>query len=354
MEGTKKVRESNLELLRILAMLLIILYHYCIYLDWSATEYTINKILYVALGSWGALFVDVFIIISAWFLCESSAKFSIWKVLKIICETSFYAVVMYGVLCVTKNTVFAPKMFLQALFSPFLGTYWFITAYLAFYLLCPLLNILVQHLNQKQFQTFIGILTIIIPVFQMFVRGNPNWGIISTFAYLFILTAGLKRHKDSWLERNAVFIAIVDFLFLIFMEYLCRKSGHMEFLNFFLEKSSIFIILEAFSIFFIFKNWKMKSSKLINKMAASVFGVYILHQYRPSLSILWDKIFRTSEAYQSSFFVIYLLLTGIAVLILGIIVDMLRIKLLEKPFFGLLEKSAVGGLIQKWDAGMTS
>ena len=179
---------------------------------------------------------------------------------------------IYGVLCIMGDTVFVPKKFLQALFSPFLGTYWFITAYLAFYLLCPLLNILVQSLSQKQFRTFIGILTVIIPLFQMFVKGNPNWGIISTFAYLFILTAGLKRHKDSWLERNAVFIAIVDFLFLIFMGYLCRKSGHVEYINFFLEKSSIFIILEAFSIFFVFKNWKIKHSKLINQAAASVFG----------------------------------------------------------------------------------
>ncbi len=354
MEGRKKVRESNLELLRILAMLLIILYHYCSYLDWAETQYTFNKVFYVLLGSWGALFVNIFIIISAWFLSESSAKFSIWKVLKIICETSFYSVAIYVVLCIMGDTVFVPKKFLQALLSPFLGTYWFITAYLAFYLLCPLLNILVQSLSQKQFRTFIGILTVIIPLFQMFVEGNPNWGIISMFVYLFILTAGLKQCEKSWLEQNAKIIMIGDFLFLVLMGYLCRKSGHVEYINFFLEKSSIFIILEAFSIFFVFKNWKIKHSKLINQAAASVFGVYILHQYRPALAVLWDKIFKTSEAYQSSFFVIYLLLTGIVILIVGIIVDMIRIKILEKPFFKLLERSVIGRLVKKCDDGMLS
>ena len=51
---------------------------------------------------------------------------------------------------------------------------------------------------------------------------------------------------------------------------------------------------------------------------------------------------------------IYLLLTGIVILIVGIIVDMIRIKILEKPFFKLLEKSVIGRLVKKCDDGMSS
>lgn len=50
-----KIRNSKLELLRIVSMLLIIMNHYCVNIDvgMQETPYQINNILKVVFGSWG-------------------------------------------------------------------------------------------------------------------------------------------------------------------------------------------------------------------------------------------------------------------------------------------------------------
>lgn len=83
-----KKRQSNIELLRILAILCIISFHYVyksgyVLNDLSLKSLTINSCWF--LGEFG---VNLFILITGYFLINS--KFSFKKLIKLILEVNFY------------------------------------------------------------------------------------------------------------------------------------------------------------------------------------------------------------------------------------------------------------------------
>lgn len=69
----KQTRNSNIEFLRILSMLLIIAFHATRNGFLSLTQPVIVYISAVVLGSWGILGVDLFLMISAWFYVNKAS-----------------------------------------------------------------------------------------------------------------------------------------------------------------------------------------------------------------------------------------------------------------------------------------
>ena len=80
-----KAKNSNVEWLRIISALLIIAFH-ATKVGYNSTD--ANFVVYASgqvFGSWGILGVDLFFIISAWFLVDQ--KFHIKRVISIVFET---------------------------------------------------------------------------------------------------------------------------------------------------------------------------------------------------------------------------------------------------------------------------
>lgn len=67
-----KIRNSNLEILRIVSMILIIVHHYVVHgqFEWSNTI-TTNKILLEVLSLGGKLGVNCFVLITGYFMVQS-------------------------------------------------------------------------------------------------------------------------------------------------------------------------------------------------------------------------------------------------------------------------------------------
>ena len=74
----KKVRSSNLELFRIISMLLIIAHHYVVNSGLSASDgplYTealsVNSVIMFLFGAWGKTGINCFLMITGYFMCTS-------------------------------------------------------------------------------------------------------------------------------------------------------------------------------------------------------------------------------------------------------------------------------------------
>lgn len=88
-----KMRESNFELLRIIAMMFIFVYHYINYGGiLNVGSYTINKLIALFLYSGGRVGVNIFILIMGYFMINS--KFKIKKVFKMMFQVFFYSVIL--------------------------------------------------------------------------------------------------------------------------------------------------------------------------------------------------------------------------------------------------------------------
>lgn len=138
-------RKSNIELFRIICMVMIIVGHYCHHGGLLFEGNTVNVVFSQLLRLGGKLGVTGFILITGYFMCEKQFRLS--SVFKVGLQTIFYSVLML-IVCFALNKPIGLFHLFKLIFSPIYNTYWFVTAYIGMYLLIPFLNIVVKNINR--------------------------------------------------------------------------------------------------------------------------------------------------------------------------------------------------------------
>ncbi len=97
-QGSKKERNSALELLRIVAMVLIVMSHYSVHggINLNVLPLSANKV-FLRMIQFGDLGTNIFVLISGYFLIYSSYRFQ--KLLRLLLQVWFYSVLLYGDIC---------------------------------------------------------------------------------------------------------------------------------------------------------------------------------------------------------------------------------------------------------------
>ena len=94
-----KERNSNLELYRIIVMLLIVAHHYVVNSGLPSIidsyPYNADSVFYYLFGMWGKTGINCFVMITGWFMCKS--RITLRKYLKLIFEVIFYNVVINAI-----------------------------------------------------------------------------------------------------------------------------------------------------------------------------------------------------------------------------------------------------------------
>lgn len=145
-------RQSNIELLRIVGMLLIISHHYIVnsgIMETISLQDHPTKFTFLTLwGMWGKTGINIFILISGYFMCTSSL--TIKRYCKIAFEWIFYHYVIYFIMLATGYETVSPSRIFQLVFSPFIyanGSGNFCSSFLMFYLFIPFLNTFIRSLT---------------------------------------------------------------------------------------------------------------------------------------------------------------------------------------------------------------
>lgn len=150
----KQERKMNFELLRIVSMILIIVFHYS---DWGKLiyieDYTINRLIGDFINIGGRLGVNLFVLISGYFLIDS--KFKTKKLLKLIFEVWCYSVGIAAICFVFKIGDLSKATLMKSLLPISYNMYWFATTYVAMYLLSPFINKVIEHITKVQHQTIL-------------------------------------------------------------------------------------------------------------------------------------------------------------------------------------------------------
>lgn len=300
----KKQRNASFELLRIFAMLFIITHHFQYHGGWSADIGSVNGVLFALTNALFLPSVNIFVMISAYFLCSKKEFCVQWKKLgKLWLTVFFYSVILYAVTVATGVYKFDQFRFVQTLFPVILDKYWFFSAYFVMLLLSPFLNLAIAKLKKSQYLAVV-VLIVLFSAHQEFTYFLPTIPLSNGYnAIWFVclyMIAGYIRKFDVKLSNIAWFCGLA--LFVLSVVHLYYNDG--AYISLCTTIMSIFLLLTAKK----FTITNKRIGKAICFVSSLTFGVYLIHDSLEIRGLMYEKIFHSSQLIPSKY--AYLIFVG--------------------------------------------
>lgn len=303
---SKKVRVSKFELLRIIAMYLIVLHHSIVHGVIDVNKDTLlmhpaTNSIAVILGMGGKIGVFLFILITGYFMVNS--HITLGKIIKLWLPIFFWSIILFFIVGVPLHQ-FTVLNLVRAVFPITFNQYWFMTVYFFMYLLIPILNNIVNWINSKQKKIYFIILGLIIAISGCpILFGGPEQIGSTLLVFCFVYCVGaLLRKNDFLTKKNLVkksnFILLLLFLLEVFLiivlTWLSAKFDSKVILlithGLAFDYWALFVILEAIGIFIWLGSTEIGYHPLINKIASLVFGIYLISDNNYVRDFLWETI----------------------------------------------------------------
>lgn len=327
---TMKERNSSLELLRIIAMLFIIVHHYSIHGNIQVDEisFSINKIILeiVRLGNLG---VVIFVMITGYYMISS--KYDLKKLIRIYCPTLFYSILIYCLTIVFGEEIVTPVNIIRTCLPIIFAKYWFMTAYTILFLLVPYINMVIKQLSIKQQIVLISLMFGLWSIIPTFTPSTMYSSEVIQFVMYYIIGASIrlnKEHIQKNIKYNSYAVALLSAALIVssvILEYTKLEEG-----TYFYDGSSSVIILLAATIVIKFVTMKPFTNKFINTIAASTFGVYLIHDNYCVRSFLWGSVFSNDKYVESNVLILHMLIATVAVFSVCTVVEHIRRILMSK------------------------
>lgn len=195
-------RSSNLELFRILSMLVIIAHHYVVNsgllgMVYDSQDIGRNDIFLLLFGWGGKTAINGFILITGYFMCKSNI--TIRKFGRLIGEKYFYTIVLFVIFLLTGYTAFDLKEFVKALLPTTSVTDNFTGCFLIFYLFIPFINKLLQALSEKEHITLVGLCILIYTIFPS-VHIDVRFNYVTWFLILYSIAAYVRMYPKDFFD----------------------------------------------------------------------------------------------------------------------------------------------------------
>lgn len=313
----KKQRIISIEILRIIAMMMVVTLHY---LDKGgylpAIEDTFGITGYVAwiMECCSIVAVNVFVLISSYFMTET--KFRTGRLVSLWLQTEFYSLLLFGVFAATGRISLEEMSTydkLVVLLPVSMEQYWFISAYFVMFLMAPFLNAAVHNMNQRQHRVLLCFLIFVFSVLKSalpVVLELPGRGYDAFwFVTVYLVGAYIRLYGVPFFEIRSR--AVIGYLFsvvAIFTEIMVLRrvyvrTGRLEHIvTISLEYNHIFVLFGAVCLFLLFlpttNNSEYKDNavtKIVCFLSPLTLGVYLLHE-QVNLRYVWPQMLGVTGA----------------------------------------------------------
>lgn len=203
MTSEVKHRESNIELFRIIMMLLIVAHHYVVnsgVLDAiNMPPYTWKHYFLYVFGMWGKIGINCFVLITGYFMCKSDITAR--KFLKLLLEVLFYNIVIYAIFALTGYEPFSIARMIKAI-SPIKSIADdFIGCFLIYYLMIPFLNAMVNHISKNQHQILICLCMLFFVVWDQIPGVEYRFNYVGWFCVLHVISSYIRVYIPNGKEK---------------------------------------------------------------------------------------------------------------------------------------------------------
>lgn len=323
-------RESNIELLRIVSMILVLVSHASYVSLNPPTQCDISASMDSAFlrgisESLSVVCVNAFIMVSGWY----GIKVRTIRFVELIFQVFFVSITIYLVMKMLGLTqLMNVNGWLEMILIKHRG-YWFVKAYIILYLFAPVLNVFVQNYSRKQLKVFLMAFFMVQIVYGFYHYGGWYAGGYSPLSFMGLYL--LARYMRLYPSKITQFSKYTDIsLYLIISVFIAVSSLALTCMFdrggtvLFLYSSPLVILSSVF--FFLFFTKLSFYSRIVNWVAASCFAVYLVHNSPYIFHPYYIDIIRHWFATESRiYFMLYT--TGIitAYFVFSIMFDKVRI-----------------------------
>ena len=358
----EKKRFTNYELLRVLAMVMVVVLHFLSHSDSLLSlnaDISTVRILGTLLESFCLVAVNVYILISGYFGVKGSFKPA--KAVGLLCQIWFYASLILAAALVfglpTKLQELGIYGLVQYVFPIESETYWFATSYFMLYLLSPVLGIAARNMSKRQLQItvtgllilFCGIKSISPVVFPVDRYGYDLAWFICVYlvaAYLGLYGLEFFRKYSFWIYTLSSLLTFGMVVLLWFAAGKFSSLGYYFTVPF--HYNFVLCLTGAIGLFYCFSKLRIKEggfAVLIRKLGALSFGVYLFHEHI-DIRYQWygflKRFVDPAGGEGVGFFLAELVCCVVLLFAAGIVIDYVRSVL-----FGLAVKALAGTGVYK-------
>ncbi len=294
--ATKK-RSSGIELLKLLAIIIIVIFHVCFSLGRGSDQLVelskqlpnisnatpnIHYFLLTLTQHLGPLGNDIFIICSCWFLCDSK-KVKLNKVISIMMDVYFFSILFFIIYSIIGEK---PTMQLKtsALLPNLFGVNWFITCYVIFYLLHPFLVTISDTLNRKTHCKLCIVSFFFYCIITFYRDDLLYYNNLILFIVLFFIVSFMKKYANNWSNTKSnnqklLIIGVIGTIILFcVVYYLGLKYQHFNNKALITSRNNNpFIVISSIALFNLFRQLDFYNP-VINHFASFSLLIYIIHE----------------------------------------------------------------------------
>jgi len=313
-------RDSNIELLRVVLMIFIVLWHFLVHgmklmhQEGYDDIANIDQLPYIIVMGLICYHVNCFVFISGYYGINLKRDRVVSFITQIIfyCFASYLLVVM---LFPERNVSFR---LIHILFPISTDQYWFFSDYFWLILLSPLLNAGIENISKKKYILILFLLGLV-EVSGIRYLAHAGSMRFSLFVFLYLLGRFMNRYQlkiNKGIYPLLIWCMSLVSILLVLLFYFYRGTLGAGNVQYILTYVSPLVIIASYSFFFVFKNIKIAYTKTINYLAGGVLGVYLLTENE------WTRFYNDC--------IIDILGTNIFVLLLLAFVIVLSISFFEQ------------------------
>lgn len=317
METVQK-RDSGLDLVRVVAVLLIIGVHFFYHNGFYGQKQSGATILFADTMRWFTFScVPLFLVLTGYLKSKASLSVQYYKgIIPILVTwiTASFVCIAYKVLCLKQSkTVF--EWFIDIVNYKAADYSWYIELYIALFLLVPFLNVLLAWEKEKNYHRALLITLILVvfaPSFNLFVRINgekydiiPNYMVSLWPVAYYLLGAMIRKYQ---IKIRKIVCILMIYLLCAFKAVVTYQSAHHgifsegitgSYSDFFVMIITVLIFIMLYQVK-ISKQWLAKMLEHISKRC---LHIYLLSSIADNLmnQILMPLGYREQEQYWWTF-----------------------------------------------------
>lgn len=303
-----------------------------------------NALLLQLWGMWGKTAINVFVLITGYFMCEK--EFSWRRVAKLVLQIEFWKVALLPLFLFAglpvKNGV---RALLTVAFLPFLNVNnGFTASFLVFYLTIPFLKLLIDSGGRSMHARALILLIAVDTVSFTFFRNSAAFTEVSWYCALFLIAAWLRRYSPALIDDNrvcrdlfagSVALAVATVLAI---DALCAALGIPWFekgLYFVDQSGKAMALAVGLACFLFFRTAPIPQSRPINAVASTTFGVLLVHANSDAMrKLLWGDLLDVPAACALPLPLLALHAVGsmLGVFAVSSLLDWLRLRFVEPRY----------------------